>query len=219
MKVLISFFLSFVIYILILLFLFFAFFYKKNFSNSQQVLVHTAIIPLPKNNIKNINIRKKRIVKKSVKSIGSKSNVSFSGKVNYKDIFENVKENIPTTPLLTQKREDISRLKGDFLKGLKIKTLKTINTKVIYSNNNYKKDKNIKKFIKQIQMIWNELSNRVGDYALIKLITLNDTIDVIILDSNLDLGTQKLLINRIKSLKINKNISVTIKFVTKVKND
>jgi len=219
MRVIISFFLSLIFFIGILSFLFFAFF-KKNVKK-KEVLIHTAVIvetpkkTKPKPDVKKI-IKHTPVKKRKVK-IGSKNTLSKSGEVDFNDIFKNVKANVPTTPVKLKKEKEISRLKGDILKNLKIKTLKTINMNITFSNNENKDDKDIKKFIQKIDSIWNEISDNIDDYALIKLDIINGKINVIILDSNLNLDKQQLLINRIKNLSVNKNLSLKIKFVTKAK--
>ena len=221
MRVIISFFLSLIFFIGILSFLFFAFF-KKNVKK-KEVLIHTAVIietpkkTKPKPNVKKIVKHPPIKIKKRKVKIGSKNTLSKSGEVDFNDIFKNVKANVPTTPVKLKKEEEISRLKGDILKNLKIKNLKTINMNITFSNNENKDDKDIKKFVQQIDSIWNEISDNVDDYALIKLNVINGDINVIILDSNLNLDKQQLLINRIKNLSVNKNLSLKIKFVTKAK--
>jgi len=221
MKVIISFFLSLFFFIGILSFLFFAFF-KKNFKK-KEVLIHTAVIietpkkTKPKPNVKKIVKHTPIKIKKRKVKIGSKNTLSKSGEVNFNDIFKNVKTNVPTTPVKLKKEEEISRLKGDILKDLKIKTLQTVDIKISFSNNKNKDDKDIKKIIQKIDSIWNEISDNIDDYALIKLDIINGKINVIILDSNLNLDKQQLLINKIKELSFNKNLSLKIKFVTKAK--
>ena len=219
MRIIISFFLSLIFFIGILSFLFFAFF-KKNVKK-KEVLIHTAVIvetskkTKPKPYVKKV-VKQTPIKKRKVK-IGSKNTLSKSGEVDFNDIFKNVKANVPTTPVKLKKEEEISRLKGDILKDLKIKTLQTVDIKISFSNNKNKDDKDIKKIIQKIDSIWNEISDNIDDYALIKLDIINGKINVIILDSNLNLDKQQLLINKIKELSFNKNLSLKIKFVTKAK--
>jgi len=220
MRLLVSFFLSVIVYSLIMIFLYFVFFHK-NQPKVQQVFIHTAIVInntpklLPhKNKTNKTNIEKKQNLKKEnkAKKQGSKTSLTKSGDVNLNDIFKNVNYNVDTKELHLKKQLNISRLKGEVLKNLqKIKNI-NITYKVSGGANKGK----VNKLIKKIYEIWDELSFIPGEYATIQIINQNGGLSAVILESNIDINKQKILINRIKNLTFDEPLNLTVKFQTKV---
>jgi len=222
MRLVISFFLSLIIYIAIV-FLFLSFLLKKQ-QPQKEVLVHTAIIVNQKiqNSIKNVVPKKriqkqtvKKVTKKTVKKSGSKTNVAKGGDVSFNDIFKNVKANVPTTPVKLKKSE-MSRFKGLQRIEKNLKNVKLLNINISYQSNSNTKKQDIDRVIAKISKVWYEISDIPGEYAKINVINNNGNVQVIILDSNLDDEKQIALINMIKSLKFEKNFNLNILFQTKV---
>jgi hypothetical protein len=222
MRLVISFFLSLIIYIAIV-FLFLSFLLKKQ-QPQKEVLVHTAIIVNQKiqNSIKNVVPKKriqkqtvKKVTKKTVKKSGSKTNVAKGGDVSFNDIFKNVKANVPTTPVKLKKSE-MSRFKGLQRIEKNLKNVKLLNINISYQSNSNTKKQDIDRVIAKISKVWYEISDIPGEYAKINVINNNGNVQVIILDSNLNDEKQIALINMIKSLKFEKNFNLNILFQTKV---
>lgn len=220
MRLIISFILSITIYFLILLFLYFALFKKP--TPKQEVLIHTAIItPQIKNFKKSIQNRIKshpKVVKntiKKVKKVGSKTNLSTGGKVNFNDIFKNVNYNIPTKKVELKKQAVLSRFRANnILKQLK--KIKNINVNIAYNTTSNVKKEKINELIKKIGEVWYEISNIPGEYATINFINKDGHVEVYILDTNLNNEKQNLLINKLQNISFNQNINLTVKFQTKV---
>ncbi len=217
---LVAFVLSLISYCLVLLFFYFILLHKQ--KNEEIVFVHTAVIAQTfkhkhtqlKNKINSSNIKKN--LTKKVKKIkkGSKNSFTKGGNVNFNDIFKNVHYNIPTKKLNIAKQNDISRFKGQILKQLS--KVKNINVNISYKTSSGVSKGEINELINKIYEIWNNISFIPGEYAIIKFINNNGNINVLILDSNLNIDKQKELILEIKNIKYNKNIEITIKFQTKV---
>ena len=219
MRLIISFILSVTIYFLILLFLYFALFKKP--IPKQEVLIHTAIITPQiklKKSIKNKIKSHPKILKKTikkVKKIGSKTNLSTGGKVNFNDIFKNVNYNIPTKKVELKKQAVLSRFRANnILKQLK--KIKNINVNISFKTTSNVKKEKINELIKKIGEIWYEISNIPGEYATINFINRNGHIEVYILNTNLNNEKQNLLINKLQNINFDKNINLTVKFQTKV---
>lgn len=219
MRLIISFILSVTIYFLILLFLYFALFKKP--IPKQEVLIHTAIITPQiklKKSIKNEIKSHPKILKKTikkVKKIGSKTNLSTGGKVNFNDIFKNVNYNIPTKKIELKKQAVLSRFRANnILKQLK--KIKNINVNISFKTTSNVKKEKINELIKKIGEIWYEISNIPGEYATINFINRNGHIEVYILNTNLNNEKQNLLINKLQNINFDKNINLTVKFQTKV---
>ena len=211
MRVFVSFVLSLIIYILVLIFLYFALIFKKP---KKEVLIHHAII-IPQIKIKSLKNKQKSAPKsKSIKT-GSKSNITKNGKISIKDIFKNVNENIPTKKIKLQKEEILSRFKAnDILKNLK--KVKNINVNISYKVSSTLNKNKVNELIQKIGKVWYEVSNIAGEYAKIKFVNLNGNINVYILDTNLNEQEQEELINKLKNIKFDENVELTIKFQTKV---
>jgi hypothetical protein len=226
MRLLISFFLSVFVYVLIILF-FLSFLFKKN--TQKEVLIHTAIVVNTKEKALLNKTPKKKTIKpkkretkpkkiekiKKIKKIGSKTNVAKGGDVSFKDIFQNVKANVPTTPVKLQKSQ-MSRFKG--LKRIEknLNNVKLLSVDISYQSNSNSQKADIDEVIKKISDIWYQISDIPGEYAKINVINENGKVDVLILDSNLNQEKQVELVNLIKSLHFNKNFNVKILFQTKV---
>ena len=222
MRLIVSFFLSVIIYFLIIVFFVF-FLFKEN--KTQEVLVHTAIVPKTSSLKNNTKTTKKKTVFKQVKKtvkkiekpkkIGSKTNLETGGDVTFDDIFKNVKTNVPTTPVKLKKSE-MSRFKGIKRIEKNLKNVKLLNINISYQNKSDIKKGDVDLIIAKISKVWYEISNIPGEYAKINVINNNGNIDVVILDSNLDRVKQLELINMIKQLKFDKNFNLNILFQTKV---
>jgi hypothetical protein len=225
MRLLVSFFLSLIIYSAIIYF--FLFFVIPKNKKQEEVLIHTAIIPQKiEKNINNNKTKKtiknttpvKKTQPKKVKKIGSKTNIKKGGSVDFNDIFKNVKENIETTPVKLKKSDEMSRFKGIKRVEKLLKKVKNLNVNVEFENKSSTKITNekINEIINKIGEIWYEISVIPGEYAKINVINQNGNVYVTILDSNLDLNKQEELVNRIKSLHFNENFDINILFQTKV---
>ena len=225
MRLIISFFLSLIIYSAIIYF--FLFFVIPKNKKQEEVLIHTAIIPQKIE--KNINKKPKKTTirntapakkaePKKVKKIGSKTNLKKGGDVDFKDIFKTVKENIETTPVKLKKSDEMSRFKGIKRVEKLLKKVKNLNVNVEFENKSSSKITNekINEIINKIAEIWYEISVIPGEYAKINVVNKNGSVYVRVLDSNLDLKKQEELINRIKSLDFNENFDINILFQTKV---
>ncbi len=224
---LVAFVLSLISYGLVLLFFYFIFNRKPQKENI--VYIHTAIVT------KNFNLNQNRLIKRNVIThtkaakkipkpkkntkklkIGSKSSFTKGGNVNFNDIFKNVHYNISTKKVNLEKQNSMSRFKGQIFKQLnKIKNI-NININISYNTHSNVSKGKINELINKIYEIWNNISFIPGEYAIIKFINNNGNINVLILDSNLNIDKQKELIEGIKNIKYNKNIDITIKFQTKV---
>jgi len=230
MRLLVSFFLSLLIYSLIV-FLFFKYILLVHKKPQKEVLVHTAIVQnsvkyipkqTPKPVKKKLKISKSKSVKKPqpIKKIkrGSKTNITKGGEIDFNDIFKNVKENVDTTPVKLKKSEEMSRFKG--LKRIEklLKSVKNISVNISYENcsSNKLKEAEINQIIGKIAQVWNEISDIPGEYAKIYIINNNGSVSVVIFDSNLDENKQKALISLIKTLKFDKDFDLNILFQTKV---
>ncbi|WP_457562513.1 hypothetical protein [Caminibacter pacificus] len=228
MRVIISFFLSLIIYIAILAFLYFVLIPKK--EKKEEVLIHTAIVNNYKPNIqtkkrtikntikkpavKKVEVKKppKKVVKK-----GSKSAMTKGGNVDFNDIFKNVKANVPTKPLNFKKTFEMSRFKGLQRIEKDLNKIKTLNVDVtISSNNSNIKQEKINEIINKIGQIWYEISDIPGEYAKINVISQNGKVSAVILESNLDEAKQQELLKKIESLNFDKNFNLNILFQTKV---
>lgn len=222
MRIVISFFLSIFVYFLIIIFLYFAFFHTKKIEEKKEVFIHTAILVKP--NIKKSS-SKPKIVKqpkfKSVKKIkqGSKSSLTKSGNVDFNDIFKNVNYNIKTEKVKLKRQEEMSRLKGikRNLKLLKDINLSLNNTKIFYKLSNESNKDKVDKFIKDIYVIWNEISFIPGEYATIHIINNDKKINVVILDSNIGNDKQIELVKKIEDLDFNGSLDLIVKLQTKVR--
>jgi len=226
MRLIISFFLSVIIYALIMAFLYMVLI--KQQPKKEEVIIHTAIsinAPAKKKTIKQ-NVPKKSIqqatksqpAKKAVKKvkIGSKTSLSKSGNVDFEDIFKNVKANVPTNPVNLKKSLDISRFKGLSRLQKKLKDLTNVNVDVTISGNNSLKENKLNEIVNKIGKIWYEISNIPGEYAKINVISENGSVKAVVLESNLDENKQKELIDKIESLKFDKSFNLNILFQTKV---
>jgi len=223
MRLLVSFFLSVIVYSLIMIFLYFVFFHK-NQPKVQQVFIHTAIVVnntpklLPhKNKTNKTHVEKKQNIKKTkkinkAKKQGSKTSLTKSGDVNFNEIFKNVKYNVDTKKLHLKKQLNISRLKGEVLKNLQ----KIRNINITYKVSGGADKGKVNKLIKKIYEIWDELSFIPGEYATIQIVNQNGRLSAVILESNIDINKQKILINRIKNLTFDEPLNLTVKFQTKV---
>ncbi|QCI27902.1 hypothetical protein [Caminibacter pacificus] len=228
MRVIISFFLSLIIYIAILAFLYFVLIPKK--EKKEEVLIHTAIVNNYKPNIqtkkrtikntikkpavKKVEVKKppKKVVKK-----GSKSAMTKGGNIDFNDIFKNVKANVPTKPLNFKKTLEMSRFKGLQRIEKDLNKIKTLNVDVtISSNNSNIKQEKINEIINKIGQIWYEISDIPGEYAKINVISQNGKVSAVILESNLDEAKQQELLKKIESLNFDKNFNLNILFQTKV---
>ncbi len=220
---LIAFILSLISYSFIILFFYFIFLHKP--PREKTVFIHTAVVT--KNfDLKKINSFKKtvnfskpkksNIKKEQTKKLktGSKSAFTKGGNVNFNDIFKNVKYNVPTKKINLKKQMDISRFKGKILKQLE--GVKNISANISYKTSSKLSKGKINELINKIYEIWNNISFIPGEYAIIKFINTNGRVQVLILDSNLDLEKQNELIEKIQNIKYDKNIEITIKFQTKV---
>jgi len=226
MRLIISFFLSLIIYSAIIYFFFF--FIIPKTKKQEEVLIHTAIIPQKiekniQNNSKKTTMQNtpppaKKAEPKKVKKIGSKTNLKKGGNVDFKDIFKTVKENIETTPVKLKKSDEMSRFKGIKRVEKLLKKVKNLNVNVEFENKSSSKITNekINEIINKIGEIWYEISVIPGEYAKINVVNKNGSVYVRVLDSNLDLKKQEELINRIKSLDFNENFDINILFQTKV---
>ncbi len=208
MRVILSFLLTLFIYVLIIAFLYFTFFYKKE---KKEVLIHTAII-MPKNKINHTKVVTKKSVKRKLKKSGSKENITKSGDIDFKDIFKNVNENIPTKKIKLKKEEYLSRFKAKKILS-KLKNLKSVN--ISYKTSSNVKKEKVDELIEKISKVWNLVSDIPGEYATIKFVNNNGYIEVYILDSNLDKQKEQILIQKLKSINFDKNINLIIKFQTK----
>ena len=217
MRFFISFIFSLLAYFFIIAFLYFALLKKPE---KKEVLIHTAIIKPAIKNIKKSfknktkSITKKKI-KKTLKKSGSKKNITKGGKVDFNDIFKSVNYNVPTKKVNLKKQDVLSRFKADnVIKNLK--KIKNINVNISFNTaSNVKKEK-IDEIIQKIGDIWYEISNTAGEYATIKFINNNGNITVYILNTNLPSYKEKQLIEKLKNIKFDKNIDLTVKFQTKV---
>lgn len=226
MRLLISFFLSLIIYIAIIFFLIFYLLPKP--EKKKEVLIHTVIKVEETKQIektkKILKTTQKQEIKKEIKKVkkslktGSKSNITKRGEVKFSDIFKNVNENIDTAPLKLKKYEEMSRYKGiERVKKL-VNKVKNINFEIKYENRTQTKitKSKINEIINKIGEVWYELSDIPGEYAKINITNNNGQIYVTILDSNIDKIRQKELINRIKNLKFKQSFDLNILFQTKV---
>jgi len=223
MRLIISFFLALISYVLILLFLYSILIPKKQ----EKPIIHTAIITAPKKNISVSKKKKKAIyqkkvkkrvvsnVKKNVKK-GSKSSFTTGGNVDFKDIFKNVKDNVPTKPINFKKNLEMSRFKGLSRVEKSLENIK-MNVDISVKNNssNINKEK-MDEIINKIGQIWYDISDIAGEYAKINVVSLDGKVSAFILDTNLDKEKQEELIKRIKELQFNKNFDLNILFQTKV---
>jgi hypothetical protein len=225
MRLIISFFLTVIIYSFIILFLYFLL--VKSPKKKEEVLIHTAISfeTNKKRTIKQNIPKKEKKVKKEIKQvkkeikkvkIGSKSSISKSGNVDFEDIFKNVKANVPTKPVNLKKSLDISRFKGLSRIEKQLKNLTNVNIDVTISSNNSLKEKKLNEIIDKIGKIWYEISNIAGEYAKINVISQNGQVKAFVIESNLDEEKQKELIEKIESLHFDKNFNLDILFQTKV---
>ncbi|NPA12290.1 MAG: hypothetical protein GXO62_08605 [Epsilonproteobacteria bacterium] len=221
MNLIISFFLSVIVYSLIVGFFFFFLLPKKS-NPHKEVLIHTAIIPstinsptVKKTPAKSVKVTKKAVKKSSKKKRGSKSSVTTGGSVSFKDIFKNVKENIDTTKIKRTKQSQMSRFKGLEKIEKNLKKVKAVNFDVSVTSSGGKKS-DVDKIVQKIGEIWYEISDIPGEYAKINVTNKNGDIEVIILDSNLNADKQIELIEKIKELDFKDNFSLNIKFQTKV---
>ncbi|WP_456480624.1 hypothetical protein [Nautilia sp.] len=228
MRLLISFFLSALVYsAIIYFFLFFLFPVKKN---EKKVYIHTAIIEKKakinsqgEKKIKSLKKTPVSKIKKAVKKVkkrGSKSNVTHGGeKIGFNDIFKNVDYNIQTKKIVQKRQLDMSRFRGI---ERNLENIKKISVEVNFVQNSGKKlsKKEINDIISQkLYSVWYDVSTIPSDYAKINIQNYNGTVIVNILDSNLPITGQNLLINEIKKLKFDKNFNITVLFQSKVNND
>ena len=214
MRFLISLLLTLFFYFLILIFLYLSFFNKKI---KKPILIHHAIIvPKIKTQNKSIkpNIKKIKITKKSNKS-GSKSNITKGGKVDFNDIFKNVNYSIPSKKIELKKAPVLSRFRAnDILK--KLKNIKNININISFNTSTPVKKEKLNEIIEKIGNVWYEISDIPGEYATINFINKNGKVEVYILDTNLDPSKEAKLLNKLKEIRFDKTINLTIKFQTKV---
>jgi len=223
MRLLISFFLTLIIYSGILAFLYFILIPHKKEEKKVEVLIHTAV-SAPKSPVKKkvkkeaIKVEQKQeiVQKTETKKLGSKSAFTQGGDIDFNDIFKNVKANVPTTPLKFKKNLIISRFKGLNKLQKKLNNIKSINFKVTFNGNNSLKKENVDEIIQKIGQIWDEISNLPGEYAKINVISTPNGVRAVILESNLDSQKQQMLIQKIESLNFEKNFNLNILFQTKV---
>ncbi len=217
MRLLVSFFLSVLIYIALIVFLYFALFNKQA---KKEVLIHTAIITPQiknikkslKNEIKNLP---KQNIKKVVKKTGSKLNITRGGNVDFNDIFKNVKDNVPTKKINLKKQTVLSRFKAkNIIENLK--KVKNINVNISFSTSSNIKKEKINELIQKIGDVWYQISDLAGEYATIKFMNNNGNIKVYILNTNLSAQKEAELINKLKKIEFDKNVDLTVKFQTKV---
>ncbi len=226
MRILVSLFLSTLIYsVIVWFFLFFIFSTKKK---TKKIYIHTAIIAkkakFNSNKTKQKNIRKKTISKikasSAVKKSGSRTNVTHGGeKIGFNDIFKNVDYNIDTKKIVQKKQLDMSRFKGI---ERNLKKIKTINVEVNFIQNGGQKltKEEIDDIISQkLSLIWDNVSTIPSDYAKISIQNLNKTVSVTILDSNLPQERQTMLIEEIKNVEFDKSFNITVIFQSKVSDD
>jgi hypothetical protein len=223
MRILISFCLAFISYILILFFFFLIFNFNNTFKR-KEVLIHTAIIS--KNIVTNHNSKKAKLIthnkdsavstiKHIVRKRGSKNAFTKGGNdIKFDDIFKRVDYNIDTKKLVLKKQLDMSRFKG-IEKNLR--KVKFINMNVSYINKTGNiSDKDINDIIvKKLSPIWNSISDVIGEYAKLNIISDKGLVKVVIINTNLSETKQNLLVNEIKKLRFNKSFNIIVKFITK----
>jgi len=217
MRILISLFLTLILYSAIVFF-FMLIFHKP--KKQKEVLIHTAIIiPDKKKSVKVNNKREKKtekkIVKKNIKKTGSKSAVTKGGKdIKFNDIFKNVNYNVDSQKLKHKSQLDMSRFKGI---SKNIKKIKMLKSNISLSQNmgtlNNNEINNL--LVKKLSPIWNEVSDIAKEYAKINIIFDGKAVRVYITESNLPLNKQQELIKEIENLNFNKKFDITVKFVTK----
>ena len=224
MRLLVSFFLTLIVYSAILAFLYFILLPKTD--KKKEVLIHTAVVnsvtapKTKKKTIKKPTLKKpasKPVVTKKTVKKGSKSIVTKSGNLDFEDIFKTVKEDVPTKPLNFKKSLEMSRFKGLSRVEKNLKKIQNLNVDVTISSSssNLKQDK-IDEIINKIGQIWYDISDIAGEYAKIKIVSQNGSVKAYILESNLNRDKQNELISRIEQLRFDKNFDLNILFQTKV---
>ncbi len=212
-------------------------------KKERKVFIHTAIIKAKGNkpHIKKVKkirkVAKKEIkvphpkpkksvpkpvkVAKTPKKVGSKTNIERGGEVGFKDIFQNVEANVPTSPPKLQKLE-MSRFKGETLKKVEssLNKVNLIKVEVSYKDNSAKPlgaDK-IDLILGKIQEFWYSFSSVPQEWARVNIVNKNGKIFVRILDTNLDEASQKKLIEGLQSLDLGKeSFNLDVLLQTKVK--
>jgi len=227
MRLLVSFFLTVVIYAAIVFFFLFFIFQKP--EPEKKVYVHTAIIAkkakinstaVKKQDLKKSTVSKIKKTEKKIKKHGSKSDMTHGGDdIGFNDIFKNVDYNVDTEKIKQKKQLDLSRFKGI---ERNLKKIKKISVKVNFVQNSKQKlsKEEIDDIISQkLYSIWYDVSQLPVDYAKIEIINENGNVVAKILESNLPEDKQLQLVNEIEKVKFDKNFNITVLFQSKVDED
>jgi len=227
MRLFASFILSAFIYITLLFF--FILVINQNQSQKPKIVyVHQVITPnkinKPINKIKKIE-KKQQTVKKVEKKIEqkvtkTKDNLSKGGEDKLEDIFSNVDDNIPTTPIKHKEKKDLTRKKGDSVASEVKKILKNkLKTNMTVANvTGASKDQAYMQ--NELSKIWSQIETNINDFVKIKLNVNNGQINVIVIATNLDtirLNQFLSKINQIDTTKVG-NIDAIIEFKAELKD-
>jgi hypothetical protein len=229
MKLLISFFLSILIYIcLILLFIYFIISTNKA-DKIKQVYIHQAIIKYNKK--QNINkvakvkqVKKQEIkkeVKKTPKKIIKKTKDTFAkagDDIKFDDIFANTSDNIPTKKIKYKKQENMTKKRGhtDFSKLVKKELSKLSSSVEVVSDSDRKSSVYISN---EFEKVWAKINTEDGNFVTLRVDVINGVLNVVVIATNLDTILLNKFLIQLKNIDTSKikNFHGKITFNTKLK--
>jgi len=189
-----------------------------------QVITNNKIAKIEKkqpNNIQKIIKKKVEEKIKTPKKIENKTKDDFSKGGEYKidDLFSNVDDNIPTTPIRKKQKKNITKKKGNTISNEVKKVLQKLKTNMTVSN--IKGDTKDTEYIQnELSKVWSQINTDVNDFVKIKINITNGNINVVVISTNLDTIRLNQFLSKIKLVNTTKtgNIDAIIEFKSELKD-
>ena len=207
-----------------LLFFFILIIQQNNSEKPKIVYVHQVITNTQKKKSKQNNFSKviqKQIIK-STKKLENKTKDNFSKggeNIKFEDLFSNVNDNIPTTPIKQKTKKNITKKKGNTISNEIKQALKKLKSNMTIStiSGNSKDTEYIQD---ELSKVWLRINTDVNDFVKIKININNTNINVVVIATNLDTIRLNQFLQQIKSINTTKigNINALIEFKSKLKD-
>jgi hypothetical protein len=224
MRLLISFFLSLLIYTFLILFFFYFVISTNKSKKVKQVYIHQAIVN-KKQNMHKITKSKqivKKEIKKSKKSIKkTKDTFSKGGEdIKFDDIFANTPDNILTKKVLQKKQKNMTKKRGnsEFSKLVK-KELSKLNSNISIVSNSDKKSSDY--ISNEFEKVWASIDTEDGNFVKLRVDVVNGSLNLFVIATNLDTILLNKFLNKLRNIDTSKikNFHGVIIFNTKLKGN